>query len=237
MEIGRSLRATRAAVFAAACVGVSAAGHVWMSGSEIPAWTLLAAVFVAGGAGYALGGRQRGFAVIAGLMLAGELGLHLMFTAAQSARGESMPSTPGMPGMQGTGPMPGMIMSHSVPASAWLCGGKAAAGASGGHGAMSSLPWMSGHGGSAGMIAVHAVAGLLCAWWLWCGEAATFRLLRVLAQFALPLLVVLWPEALAVADLTAARVPDERGEHAPTRRRLLGHAVVRRGPPAPVFCM
>lgn len=234
MKVDRSLRAARAAVFAAVCVGVSAAGHALMSGCPIPAWALVAGVLLAGGAGYVLGGRQRGFGTIAGLMLAGELGLHLLFAAAQDMRGEAAsptPAMPGMAGMAGTGPMPGMVMPHAVSASAWLCG-PAAAGASGGHDAMPRMPIH----GSAGMITAHVAAGLLCAWWLCRGEAATFRLLQSLAIFAAPLLVIVWPEAPVIPDLTA-RVPDDSDEHAPTGRGLLVHAVVRRGPPAPVFSM
>lgn len=235
MEIDRSFRASRAAVFAVACVGVSAAGHVWMSESSIPAWALFAAVLAAGGAGYALAGRQRGFAPIAGLMLVGELGLHLLFAVAQHAAAGSMSSPSsmsGMPGMAGMPAMPGMIMRHPVPAAAWLCGGETGAGGSAGRGLMAPMAWMSAHG-SAGMIAVHAAAGLLAAWWLRRGEAAAFRLLRALAQFALPLLVLVWPGAPVAADLTA-RVPEDRGE--PLIGRVLVHAVVRRGPPTPVFC-
>lgn len=230
MEVDRSLRTARAAVFAAACVGVSAAGHVWMSGSTLPAWALLVALFAAGAAGYGLGGRQRGFASIAGSMLVGEFGLHLLFSAAQHATAGVMSPMAKMPDM------PGIVMPHPVPASAWLCGGgRFAADASSGHGAVSSMPWMSAHG-SAGMIAVHATAGLLCAWWLRRGEVATFRLLRDLARFAAPLLVIVWPAAPLVSDLTA-RVPEDSDEHAPTGWSLLVHAVLRRGPPAPVFCM
>jgi hypothetical protein len=230
MEVDRTLRAVRATVFAAACVGVSAAGHIWMSGGAIAAWALVVAVLAVGGAGYALAGRQRGFTSIAGLMLAGELGLHLLFTAAQNASSGMEPSTQWVPDMSR------IIMAHPLPASAWLCGhGMNATGTSSGQGAMASMPWMSAFG-SAGMIGVHVCAGLLCAWWLRRGEAATFRLLRSLAQFALPLLVIVWRGAAAIPDLTA-HVADDLDDDAPTGRRLLVHAVIRRGPPAPVFSM
>lgn len=233
MEIDRPLRGARATVFAVACVGVSAAGHVWMSGAAVPAWALLAALLAVGGAGYALAGRQRGFASIAGLMLAGELGLHLLFTAAQHAGVAASSSMSGMPGMP---PMPGMIVSHPVPAAAWLCGGgKTGLGGPGSQTVSSSMASMSAHG-AVGMIAVHVAAGLLCAWWLRRGEIAVFRLLRVLARFAAPLLVIVWPGARMVLDFSFS-VPNHRGERAPTYRRLLVDAVVRRGPPPPLFCM
>jgi hypothetical protein len=230
MEIGRSLRTARAAVFAAVCVSVSAAGHVWMSGPSIPAWALCVAVLSVGGAGYALSGRQRGFASIAPLMLTGQLGLHLLFAAGQHTVGGTMAAMPGMPDMSR------IIMPRPVPASAWLCGGAmTASGASPGHGMAATMAWMTAYG-SAGMIAVHAAAGLLAAWWLCRGEAAVFRLLNSFARFALPLLMLAWPGALTVPDLTAGVAVDAH-ERAPSGRVLLVHALVRRGPPAPVFCM
>jgi hypothetical protein len=228
MEIGQSLRGARAAVFAAACVGLSAAGHVWMSAGPIPMWALCAAVLATGCGGYALAGRQRGFAPIAALMLLGELGLHLLFSAAQHtvATATTIPVS-GTPTMAAT---PGIVMPHRVAASAWLCGGTTMSA----HGAM-AMPWMTAHG-SAGMIAAHVLAGLLCAGWLHRGEVAAFRLLRALVRLALPLLVVFWPSALTAADRTTAQ-PGDNGRHVATGRGLFAHVLVRRGPPTPVFCM
>jgi hypothetical protein len=213
MKLDRSLRGARAAVFAVACVGVSAAGHTWMSGSAVPVWALAVALLATGIAGYAAAGRRRGFGPIAGLMLGGELGLHMLFSAAQQAAGGTAPTMPAMPGMAAMPGMPGMQMPSGVP------------GASG----AGSMAWMTAHG-SAGMIAVHAAAGLLSAWWLWRGEAAVFRLLGVLAHYALPRLVPARPHAPALAEHTRA-TPADRGGHAPVGCPLLAHVVVRRGPP------
>ena len=218
MQIDRPLRAGRAAVFAVACTGVSAAGHVWMSGEAIPAWAVLAALIAAVVAGYGLAGRQRGFASIAGLMLAGELGLHLLFGWAQhavyaAAGASGMPSMSGMPGMAASG---------------------AAAGSAG------SATWMSAHG-SAGMVAVHAAAGLVCAAWLHRGEVALFRLLVAIARFAFaPLAALAAREPGRVIPAAAAHFSPfaEDREIGPRRHRRLSHAVVRRGPPrTPVFSM
>jgi hypothetical protein len=219
MEIGRSLRTARAAVFAAVCVGVSAAGHVWMMpGTAIPAWALCVAVFAVAGAGYALAGRQRGFASIAPLMLVGQLGLHLLFSAAQSTtRGAATPM-PWMPDVSR------IRTPRPMSASAWLCGG-------GGMTAHESAGMIT------GMVAVHAAAGLLCAWWLHHGEAAAFRLLHTLALLALPLLTLILPTALSVPDLTAADGSAGSREPAPSGPVLLVHAVVRRGPPTPLLSM
>jgi hypothetical protein len=237
MEIDRSLRGARAAVFAAVCVGLSASGHVWMSGAAIPVWALLTAVLAVGGAGYALAGRQRGLMPIAGLMLAGELGLHLLFSATQRAADGTMTSMSGMPAGKVITSLPGVILPHPIPAAAWLCGGgKTGLGAAGLSTMSASIARFSAHA-PAGMIAVHVVAGLLCAWWLRRGEAALFRLLRAVARFAAPLLAIVWAAAPTVPDLTAAGRDDRRARR-PTVSRLLVHAVIRRGPPAtPVFCM
>ncbi|MGW7451357.1 hypothetical protein [Streptomyces sp. NPDC054787] len=96
---------------------------------------------------------------------------------------------------------------------------------------------MAGHGGT-GMIAAHLLAGLLCAAWLAWGEAAVFRLARVLGAAALhaarplsrALLLVLVPARPAALPAPPAfRAP----YHRPRRLRgaVHAHAVVRRGPP------
>ena len=213
MKLDRSLRGARAAVFAVACVGVSAAGHTWMSGSAVPGWALAVALLATGVAGYASAGRRRGFGPIAGLLLAGELGLHVLFSAAQHAAGGAAPAMPGMAGMPAMPGMAGMQMPSGVPT---------APGAG-------SMAWMAAHG-SAGMIAVHAVAGAVCAWWLWRGEAAVFRLLGTFAHYALPRLLTVWPTAPVLAEHTRAN-PGDRGGHAPAGCLFLAHVVVRRGPP------
>ena len=248
MEVGRSLRGVRAAVFAAACVGVSAAGHVWMSGTPVAAWALVVAVLAVGGAGYALAGRQRGFASIAGLMLAGEAGLHLLFSAARRSAVSAAVSTSTESGTSWTPDLSRIKTTHPIPAADWLCGpgmaGMRAAAAtgrpgrssgSGGAGAMDSMPSMMPHG-MAGMVGVHVAAGLLCAWWLRRGEVAAFQLLRALAGFVVPLLVCCVAGALPVPDLTVV-VPDDAGARVPRARRFLIHALVRRGPPVPVLSM
>lgn len=231
MEVGRSLRGVRAAVFAAACVGVSAAGHVWMSGASVAAWALIVAVLAVGGAAYALGGRQRGFASIAGLMLLGEAGLHLLFSSTQRTAVESA-SASASSGAAWVPDLSRIKAAHPIPAADWLCGhGMAVA-------SMVPMPWTASHGsaGMAGMVGVHVAAGLLCAWWLRRGEAAVFQLMRAIAGFVMPLLVFFVPGARPVPDLTVV-VPDDAGAHGPNVRRFLVHALVRRGPPVPVFSM
>jgi hypothetical protein len=233
-KVGRSLRGARAAVFAVACVGISAVGHVWMSGEAVPLWSVALAFAVLAGAGYALAGRQRGFLSISALMLVGELGQHLLFCAAQDmASASSASATSSVPAL------PSFISGRVLPLSDWICGMASSASSSGMAargdgplGARLASDLMTGQAGrgDVGMIAAHAAAGLLCAWWLRCGEAAVFRTLRWLATMAAPALLLRWPATLVVPDFRRATAP--RDDRAIGRcNRLLSTLVVRRGPP------
>jgi hypothetical protein len=233
--VGRSLRGARATVFAVACVGLSAAGHVWMSGEAVPLWSLALAFAVLAGAGYALAGRQRGFLSISALMLVGELGQHLLFCAAQDMASASSASA----ASSSVPALPSFISGRVLPLSDWICGMASSASSSGmsargdgSLGARLAADLMTGQAGrgDVGMIAAHAAAGMLCAWWLRCGEAAVFRTLRWLATLAAPALLLLWPATLVVPDFRRAAVP--RDDRALGRyNRLLSTLVVRRGPP------
>jgi hypothetical protein len=89
------------------------------------------------------------------------------------------------------------------------------------------------HGGS-GMIAAHVVAGLLCAWFLRSGDAALFRLLQVLATYAAPLLLLIWPGTLDVPEFQRPLAADA---HVLARySRLLSTVLARRGPPCSRIC-
>lgn len=93
-----TLRAARAAVFAALCVLVGAVGHDAFSVGAIPVWALL----VGGGAVFLvvapLTQRERGLPAILVLMGAVQVGLHELFAAAQrSADHMSMPMAMSMP--------------------------------------------------------------------------------------------------------------------------------------------
>ncbi|RLL69850.1 hypothetical protein [Streptomyces sp. Z26] len=84
MSAGGLLRILRAAVFAAVCVALAAAGHVLMSGSGVPWWAPVSAVVAVGAVGWALGGRERGGRTVAGLAVTVQTCLHAAFTLAQS---------------------------------------------------------------------------------------------------------------------------------------------------------
>jgi len=237
-DVGRSLRGARAAVFAAVCVSLTAAGHVWMSGDAVPLWAVALAFATLVGAGYALAGRQRGFLPISSLMLAGELGQHLLFSAAQSTAGSASTAASSPASIPA---QPTFRSGRVLPLSDWICGmaGSSATGMTTRDGSLSArlaTDLMStGHGG-AGMIVVHAAAGLLCAWWLWRGEAAVFQLLRWLAAMATPALPLLsWPATLVVPEFPRSQAPiDDRVLGRVTR--LISTLVVRRGPPRTALC-
>lgn len=158
----------RAAVFAAACLGLGVSAHRLMSGTAIPAWAM-----VLGGLGAYVPARlgtrrERGLAGILVLMGVAQVALHLLFAFAQdaavaAATSKSAPMS-----------MPGMHMASGTAMS-----GTAMSGASMSGMAMHGMA-MSGMGGamrmSAGMLLAHALAAAICAWWLRCGEAAVHRL-------------------------------------------------------------
>jgi hypothetical protein len=201
---GRNPRGARAAIFAAMCVGLSAAGHVWMSGDVVPLWAVVFAFAVLTACGYALARRRLGFPTLAALMLLGELGQHYLFTAAQS------------PAISGAPALPSFVSGPHVPASAWTCGMPGSA---------------MGHGG-AGMLLAHGVAGLLAAWWLRCGDAAVFEVLRVTAALVAPVLLLIRSTAAPVVPDFARALPStEDGRLLGRYNELLSTVVARRGPP------
>ena len=102
---GGDLRVLRAAVFAAVCVVLAAAGHSIASCATVPWWTLgagfLGAVLVVA----PLAGRERSLAGIATLLTAGQTVLHVLFGLGQHgattmASMTSMTSTSSTPSAQ-----------------------------------------------------------------------------------------------------------------------------------------
>ncbi|MBL1093384.1 hypothetical protein JK360_29325 [Streptomyces sp. 9-7] len=109
MHASPVMRILRAAVFAAVCLTLSAAGHQLAAGSAPPVWadaTGFLAVLVLG---YLLSARERSLLGIGGAMLTTQGGLHLAFDAAQTpARRLATTSTP--MGMHAT-----RMMAHPHP--------------------------------------------------------------------------------------------------------------------------
>jgi hypothetical protein len=122
---GNDLRILRAAVFAAVCVVLAAAGHTLASCATVPLWSLgagfLGAVLVA----VPLAGRRRSLTGIAVLLTIGQTALHALFglgqhgTTAVTASGTALAST------GGPGPMSDASLVQQ--AARLVCGTTAAA--------------------------------------------------------------------------------------------------------------
>jgi len=213
MTAGWCSRTIRAAVFAAVCVLLAALGHILMSGSDVPAWALAAGAGATGVVGWCLAGRERGLPLVVGVVVAAQTVLHEAFSFAQSmteASGSSMSMDMSDTGSMhmGSMPMDSMDMTHMDHM---------------GHATTGTSP-------SAGMLAAHLLAALLCGLWLAYGERAAFRILRALAGWlAAPLRLLL---ALPVTpERPRPHVGRRRSDRAP-RLLLLSHAITSRGPPA-----
>lgn len=136
MRAGAGLRLIRAAVFAAVCAGVSAAGHALTGHTTLTPAALAAGFGLALALGYGLAGRERGLPAILGAMLAGEAGLHAVFgaLAPDVATPMLVPAGSAMAGQMGGHPMaahggPGMVFAHAwagLLASWWLHRGERA---------------------------------------------------------------------------------------------------------------
>lgn len=170
----RAPRAVRSALFAVICVGVGATMH-GMAGGCPATWTGvgigLAAVWLAAWSGLA---RERSWsALTVGLGIA-QVGLHLLFTGLESGAATAhatasaafnagfdtaVSSTaavdPAATAMPGMAGMPGMVMQHPNPYSAALT-----------------------------MITAHALAVVVCGWWLGQGERDFFALCRAVGALA-----------------------------------------------------
>ncbi|MEV5241692.1 hypothetical protein AB0K89_21675 [Streptomyces cinnamoneus] len=214
-------RGMRAALFTALCVTLSAASHVLLSRTPLPVATVAVLSAVCFAVAYALAGRERGFWSIAALLVPLELAADTVFTTGQHA----------CYGPAG-GPISGPLRSMGVDL---VCRGgdfgtplarMAADGPGslqGGTAASSATPWL--------LLAAHLAVGLLAAAWLRRGEVALTRLLRAVASFAFRPL----PPAVAApgaGDRPArVRVRPVRDTLPSRSLPLLGHSVVRRGPP------
>ncbi|MEU9946837.1 hypothetical protein [Streptomyces sp. NPDC047939] len=76
---GAGMRLLRAAVFAAVCVALSAAGHALAACATVPWWTLLAGFLGILAVTAPLAGRERSLPSIAGALAGGQLVLHTLF--------------------------------------------------------------------------------------------------------------------------------------------------------------
>jgi hypothetical protein len=76
---GADLRMSRAAVFTAVCVVLSAAGHMLASCATVPLWTLGAGAAAVFAVALTLAGRERSLPGIAAVLAVGQLALHSLF--------------------------------------------------------------------------------------------------------------------------------------------------------------
>ncbi|MFI1168736.1 hypothetical protein ACH4UM_35545 [Streptomyces sp. NPDC020801] len=212
MSASPAVRSLRAAVFAAVCVLLAAAGHGLAMGTMPPLWADGAGFVGVFGAGWLLGGRERSLPGIGATMLVTQVGLHFAFDAARAGAGE--PGAPHSFSSMASMPMPdegGMrTASTQVHAAAAL---------------------IDSHALTSHAAAAHVLAALVASWWLRRGEAALWSLLRRAVAFV-PALAAWWRHAPAPANAQAVRRPRTATAARRLRRLLLRHAVSRRGPPA-----
>ncbi len=231
MTAGWGARTVRTAVFAAVCVLLAALGHVMMSGSTVPWWTMATGLAATGCVGWTLAGRERGVPLVVSVVVVAQGALHSAFSLVQpassgSGTGSVARDLSGMSmdamDMGSMGSMSGMSMGHA--AHAEHLGHLAHAEHLGHMAHDTSGTW------PLGMLAAHALAALLSGLWLAYGEQAAFRLLRAVAG---------WLAAPLRLPLAALPVPPSRPSLRPTRERservprlALTHTIISRGPPA-----
>ncbi|MEV8126993.1 hypothetical protein AB0P07_23330 [Streptomyces sp. NPDC085944] len=213
---GNDLRILRAAVFAAVCVVLAAAGHTLASCATVPLWSLgagfLGAVLVA----VPLAGRRRSLAGIATLLTVGQTLLHTLFGLGQHGTAVAAPAA-------ASGAGAGALSDASLvqQAARLVCGTTAAAisptqaqriltdariapdvrtGA-----AHHPADALSGAGGSASllpslpMLLGHVLAALAAGWLLRRGDLALARLVELSAHSAHSLAEAAFVRALRAA--------------------------------------
>ncbi|AVV45879.1 hypothetical protein PYK79_48250 [Streptomyces sp. ID05-04B] len=247
MTAGWGVRTVRVAVFAAVCVLLAALGHVLMSGSAVPWWTMSAGFAATSGVGWSLAGRERRLPLVVSVVVVAQGALHSAFswglTAAPASANAS--AAPDMSGMSTGSVSAGSMSAGSVSAGSMSMNtmdmgamGMGSLGSAGspypGHAAHAEHLGHLAHGAggmsSLGMLAAHTLAALLTGLWLAHGERAAFRLLRAVAgRLAVPLFLP-FAALPAVPRRPRLRPTRERAERIP--RLTLTHTIISRGPPA-----
>lgn len=214
MTAGPGLRWARGALLAAAVVGVSASAHAWAGGGWPPgslalgAWLVLASAFAA-----ALG-REAGVALIAGLQVAGQAGLHGFLAMSHAAHGAPVALAPPTGGHLHSGSLAGAAEASGSLADGLLSGGWA-------------------------MLLAHVAAAAILTGWLLAGERAVWSLLGGLAAAGSGA----WSRTVALAVHALEGLPAEFGGPAPLpagfrplpaiRPGAVLRVAPRRGPPQP----
>lgn len=257
---GSRLRILRAAVFAAVCVVLAAAGHTLASCATVPLWTLGAGFLGALALVAPLAGRERSLPGIVALLALGQTVLHTLFGLGQ--HGTATMSS----GAMSMGSMPGMSDATLVERAARLVCGTGAAAITPVHAyrILSQAHLLTGSGtdmsamhhaadatGSSAsllpslpMLLGHVLAAVAVGWLLRRGDLAVLRLMELSAHgVAEGALVRSLRAALALVRALCAGLP-AAPEAGPRQRRTAGdeppaphatalqHSVIRRGPPA-----
>ncbi|WP_371483224.1 hypothetical protein [Kitasatospora sp. NBC_00315] len=244
------LRVIRALPIATVCFVLAAAGHLLASGGGVPLGAALLGWLLTFCAAVAGAGRERSLPAILGGLAGGQLGLHLLFQLGQphahaNAAATGGPSgaggMTGMAGMAGMDDMPGMGGTTAMPAVRSAAALHPHATGT----AHAALWWHAPSLGlTPGMLVGHLAATVVAGWWLWRGESALWRLVRLGATRARAWVSPLRRVLRLLAALTRAgaaggggprsrRAPGNR--HRPPAGAVLRHSVVRRGPPVAEF--
>ncbi|MFD5651550.1 hypothetical protein [Streptomyces sp. NPDC127039] len=221
---GNDLRILRAAVFAAVCVVLAAAGHTLASCATVPLWSLgagfLGVVLVA----VPLAGRRRSLPGIAVLLTVGQTALHTLFGLGQHGTAAATAATASGTAA-GSGGGAGALSDASLvqQAARLVCGTTAAAispaqaqriltdariapdGPTGAGAAHHSADALSTAGASASllpslpMLLVHVLAALAAGWLLRRGDLAVARLVELSAHSAQSMAEAAFVRALRAA--------------------------------------
>ncbi|MFF4519900.1 hypothetical protein [Streptomyces bluensis] len=243
---GGDLRVLRAAVFAAVCVVLAAAGHALASCATVPLWTLGAGFAAVFAVAVPLAGRERSLPGIATLLALGQTVLHTLF-----GLGQHSTSTPaGAPGAMDTA-----LVER---AARLVCGATAAAispaqaqriltdAGLDAHATHSPADAAMTTGSSASalptlpMLLGHVLAAVATAWVLRHGDLALLRIVRLSAdatlvrslRAALALVGALRSGLPAAPDVAPHAAYSAHEEPPAPRTAALQHTVIRRGPPS-----
>jgi hypothetical protein len=230
----------RAAVFTAVCVGLAVVAHTWMSGAQVPLWALPAGLVPVFATARLAAGRERSLGSILALMTVDQTALHLLFDAAQqhaaavaSAVGTMTVSPAAIIVQLPPAPLPGMDSIPAVPAAALSMPGMDGMNMPGMGASSPAAPMHM----TVGMFAAHAIAALICSWWLRRGEATVHELFAAVAAWVADRFRL--PPLGRPAPITAGPATTRPRGTSPRRPAagFLRFAVARRGPPAPEVCL
>lgn len=253
------MRLLRAAVFAAVCVALSAAGHALAACALVPWWTLLAGFLGILAVAVPLAGRERALPSIATALAGGQIALHTLFglgthtASPRTASGEDPLIRLAASIVCGAGPAQltaadarRIVTTAGVdPLSVAAQAHQHTAGA-GGSAAGSTVAGLAGILPSLPMLLGHLLAALATGWLLRRGEIALFRLARLSAQGAQQMAAGARLRALRAAlflvsalraglpgcPTTGPRTPRTATDAPPPAAGdPLQHLVIRRGPP------